>query len=198
MSPDSERGRSGQKQTAGATGRSRRNRTDEGKADRAYSVIGDDYPLGVCSMTELSGVWSKDEIVAFFDRTTVPLRLACNTPSGRLWMVSLWYVFEDDTLRCATGANADIVGLLRNDSTVAFEISTNDPPYSGVRGNGTASVEPDPEKDLLRELLRRYLGGTDSRLARRLLSDDRTEVTIRIEPDRLHSWDFTQRMADAS
>jgi Pyridoxamine 5'-phosphate oxidase len=149
-------------------------------------------------MTELSGAWSKSEIVAFFDRTTVPLRLACNTPSGRLWMVSLWYVFEDGSLCCATGANADIVRLLRNDPTVAFEVSTNDPPYSGVRGNGTASVEQDPEKDLLGELLGRYLGGTDSRLARELLSDGRTEVTVRIEPERLHSWDFTARMADAS
>ncbi|WP_231187163.1 pyridoxamine 5'-phosphate oxidase family protein [Haladaptatus sp. DYF46] len=149
-------------------------------------------------MTELSGAWSKSEVVEFFDRTAVPLRLACNTPSGRLWMVSLWYLFEDGTLCCATGANADIVRLLRNDSTVAFEVSTNDPPYSGVRGNGTASVEQDPEKDLLRELLGRYLGGTDSRLARELLSDGRTEVTVRIEPDRLHSWDFTAQMGDTS
>jgi nitroimidazol reductase NimA-like FMN-containing flavoprotein (pyridoxamine 5'-phosphate oxidase superfamily) len=149
-------------------------------------------------MTEHSGVWAKGEVAEFFDRTPVPLRLACNTPSGRLWMVSLWYVFENDTLCCATGANADIVGLLRDNSIVAFEVSTNDPPYSGVRGNGTASVEPDPEKDLLRDLLSRYLGGTDSRLARELLSDGRTEMTIRIEPDRLHSWDFTARMTETS
>ncbi|MGA9399361.1 MAG: pyridoxamine 5'-phosphate oxidase family protein, partial [Haladaptatus sp.] len=92
----------------------------------------------------------------------------------------------------------DIVDLLRKNPSVAFEVSTNDPPYTGVRGNGTASVEPDSEKELLRELVTRYLEDADSRLARELLSDDRTEVTIRIEPNRLHSWDFTARMGEPS
>ena len=83
-------------------------------------------------------------------------------------MVSLWYVYEEDTICCATAASADIVGLLRNDPSVAFEVSTNDPPYSGVRGNGTASIEPDPEKELLWKLVNRYLGDTDSKLAQNL------------------------------
>ena len=149
-------------------------------------------------MTELSGVWSKDELIEYFERTTVPLRLACTTPSGNLWMVSLWYLYDGDALWCATAASADIVDLLRKNPSVAFEVSTNDPPYTGVRGNGTASVEPDSEKELLRELVTRYLEDADSRLARELLSDDRTEVTIRIEPNRLHSWDFTARMGEPS
>ncbi|MCO8256169.1 pyridoxamine 5'-phosphate oxidase family protein [Haladaptatus sp. AB618] len=149
-------------------------------------------------MTELSGVWSKDELIEYFERTTVPLRLACRTPSGNLWMVSLWYLYDGDALCCATAASADIVDLLRKGPSVAFEVSTNDPPYTGVRGNGTASVEPDSEKELLRELVTRYLGDADSRLARELLSDDRSEVTIRIEPNRLHSWDFTARMGEPS
>jgi nitroimidazol reductase NimA-like FMN-containing flavoprotein (pyridoxamine 5'-phosphate oxidase superfamily) len=149
-------------------------------------------------MTTFTGVWSAAEVEAFLERTTVPLRLACTTPSGRLWMVSLWFRYRDGTIRCATSSRADVVRYLREDPHVAFEVSTNDPPYSGVRGNGTATVEPDADKETLRTLLERYLGGTDSAFARRLLSSDREEVALRVEPDRMYSWDFTDRMRDAS
>ncbi|QCC46558.1 pyridoxamine 5'-phosphate oxidase family protein [Halobellus limi] len=101
-------------------------------------------------------------------------------------------------LRCATGADAAVVEYLRNDPEVAFEVSTNEPPYKGVRGRGTASIEPDTDKRLLRSLFERYLGGTDNDLGDFLLDPDREEVRIRIRPERLHSWDFTERMADVS
>jgi hypothetical protein len=67
----------------------------------------------------------------------------------------------------------------------------------GVRGSAEATLSPDEEKSLLRELISRYLGGTDSRLARRLLDADREEVRIRIEPTRAHTWDYSERMRDA-
>jgi hypothetical protein len=92
------------------------------------------------------------------------------------------------------GPNADVVRFLRNDSEVAFEISTNEPPYRGVRGNGTASMSPDREKATLRTLVERYLGGTDSALAEWLLSDEREEIRIRIQPHEMYSWDYTERM----
>jgi hypothetical protein len=79
--------------------------------------------------------------------------------------------------------------------SAAFEISVNAPPYFGVRGAGAASVSPDEEKRLLRSLLERYLGGTDSTLAERLLRPEREEVHIRIEPERLYTWDFSDRMS---
>lgn len=148
---------------------------------------------------EVTGAWTADETRAFLtsDEGTVPVRLACHTPTGELWMLSLWYIFRDDRLLCATSADADVVEFLEHDSRVAFEVSVNEPPYFGVRGRGEVTVQPDEEKTLLRELLHRYLGGTESRLARRLLGDDREEVVLRIEPTQLSTWDFTGRMADA-
>lgn len=145
----------------------------------------------------LSGAWDAGETERFLESSTVPLRVACRTPDDEPWLLSLWYLYRDGALWCATGADADVVRYLRHDGGVAFEASTNNPPYRGVRGNGTASIDSDPEKQLLRELLERYLGGTDSTLARRLLSPDREEVRIRIDPARLYTWDFTDRMADA-
>jgi nitroimidazol reductase NimA-like FMN-containing flavoprotein (pyridoxamine 5'-phosphate oxidase superfamily) len=148
-------------------------------------------------MPPVKGPWSRDQLTQFLDDALIPLRLGCRRPDGGLWMLSLWYSFEDGQFRCATGRDSEIARFLRADDGVCFELSTNRPPYMGVRGNGTATLEPDEDKVLLRSLLDRYLGGTDSDLADLLLAEDREEVVIRIEPDRLFTWDFTDRMESA-
>lgn len=148
-------------------------------------------------MAEWTGSWARADAVAYLEEATVPIRLACRTSEGGLWMLSLWYRYRDGAFHCATSAEADVVRYLEADPGVAFEVSDNDPPYRGVRGAGTATVEPDEDKALLEALIRRYLGGTDSALADRLLAADRREVHIRIDPDRCYTWDFTERMADA-
>jgi len=147
---------------------------------------------------EPTGTWDRSQTEAFLSETTVPLRLSCRRPAGDLWMLSLWFRYRDGALWCATSAKADVIRYLEATDHVAFEISTNEPPYNGVRGNGMATVTPDPEKALLRDLLRRYLGGTDSQLATRLLSPERDEVRIRIDPENVYTWDFTERMADST
>jgi hypothetical protein len=145
----------------------------------------------------VTGTWTRAEATSFLADATVPVRVACRTPEGGLWMLSLWFLPWDGSLWCATGADADVVRYLSHDDGVAFEVSTNDPPYRGVRGAGTTTVEADTDKSLLRALFDRYLGGTDNRLADRLLDDDRDEVRIRIDPSRLYTWDFADRMRDA-
>jgi hypothetical protein len=151
-------------------------------------------------MVTYTGAWDRAGVAAFLEETRVPIRLACRTPSGGLWMLSLWYDFDADAERfvCSTAATADVVDYLDADDGVAFEVSTNDPPYRGVRGSGRATVTPDEGKTVLRDLLERYLGGTDSPLAGRLLAPDRDEVTISIDPGRWYSWDFSDRMGGAS
>ncbi|WP_254839494.1 pyridoxamine 5'-phosphate oxidase family protein [Natronomonas marina] len=148
-------------------------------------------------MPAWNGAWSEAEATAYLEDATVPIRLACRTPDGGLWMLSLWFRYRDGAFHCATGADADVVEYLEADSGVAFEVSDNDPPYRGVRGAGTATVDPDEGKALLEDLLERYLGGTDNALADRLLVDEREEVHVRIDPTRLYTWDFGERMADA-
>jgi nitroimidazol reductase NimA-like FMN-containing flavoprotein (pyridoxamine 5'-phosphate oxidase superfamily) len=145
----------------------------------------------------VTGVWSWSEAESFLAETVVPIRLSCRTPAGGLWMLSLWYLPREESLWCATSADADVVEYLRADGDVAFEVSTNDPPYRGVRGAGTATIEPDEGKELLHALFERYLGGTDNSLADRLLDEDREEVRIRIDPERCYTWDFSDRMRDA-
>ncbi len=148
-------------------------------------------------MPTWTGAWSEAEAESYLAESTVPIRLGCRTPGGGLWMLSLWYRYRDEAFHCATGADADIVRYLESDPDVSFEVSDNEPPYRGVRGAGTAILERDEGKTLLEELLKRYLGGTDNRLADRLLHADREEVRIRIEPNKLYSWDFTDRMTES-
>jgi nitroimidazol reductase NimA-like FMN-containing flavoprotein (pyridoxamine 5'-phosphate oxidase superfamily) len=141
----------------------------------------------------LTGPWDRERVDEFLGAAQIPVRVGCHTPSGDPWIVSLWFRW-DGAVHCATSADADLVSFLAADDYVSFEVSTNDPPYAGVRGRGTASVEPDTDKQLLRTLFERYLGGTDNDLADMLLRPERDEVHIRIEPDRAHTWDFSGRM----
>ncbi len=147
-------------------------------------------------MPTWTGTWSEAEAEAYLSESTAPIRIACRTPSDGLWMLSLWYRYRDGAFHCATGADADIVRYLEGNPGVAFEVSSNEPPYKGVRGSGAATIEPDGDKSLLESLLKRYLGGTENRLAIRLLDADREEVRIRIDPTKLYTWDFTDRMSD--
>ena len=145
-------------------------------------------------MTEFRGAWTDDEVAGFFREAAIPIRLAVRRPDGTPWVVTLWYRYCDGRLECATSADADLLTYLRGDPEVAFDVSTNEIPYRGVRGHGSASLAPDDDKTVLRALLERYLGGTDSPLADRLLDDDRDEVRIRIEPRTVFSWDYSDRM----
>lgn len=145
-------------------------------------------------MVSLDGPWTRAETDEFLDAALVPVRLGCHNPAGGLWMLSLWYRYRDGQIQCATAKQADVVSFLRQNDEVCFEVSTNLPPYMGVRGAGRATVTDDGGKETLRDLVDRYLGTTEAEMAQRLLADDREEVTIAIEPTRLYTWDFTPRM----
>jgi nitroimidazol reductase NimA-like FMN-containing flavoprotein (pyridoxamine 5'-phosphate oxidase superfamily) len=148
-------------------------------------------------MTDFAGIWDETEVAEFLGGATIPIRLATTTPSGHLWMVSLWFRHREGWFECATKADARLVEYLRADPEVAFEVSTNEMPYRGVRGRGQATVDPDEDKATLRALIERYLGGTDSELAEWLLDPAREEVRIRIDPAKVYSWDFSDRMTEA-
>mgnify|MGYP002281657110 FL=1 len=160
-----------------------------------------------------TGPWDRDRVDEFLAAARIPVRLGCRTPSDRPWIVSLWFAWDPDAgterdaegdpadppgaIRCATSASADLVEFVEHDPEVSFDVSTNDPPYKGVRGRGRATVVPDEDKRLLRSLLEKYLGGTDNPTADRLLRPDREEVEIRIDVERLHAWDYSGRMGSA-
>ena len=146
------------------------------------------------TMDHVRGAWSEDEAAEFLQSTAIPIRLTTRRPDGSLWTVALWYRYRGGALECATAADAALVRYLRNEDGVAFDVSTNHPPYRGVRGHGRATVSADADKAVLRDLLERYLDGTDSDLARTLLDEERAEVRIRVHPREVYTWDYTERM----
>jgi hypothetical protein len=125
-----------------------------------------------------------NSIEQYLKEIQIPLRLSCVSNAGWPVVLSLWYLFED-------------VAYLEQDSRCAFEIASDQPPYCGVRGRALATIDHDRGLEILERLLERYLGDTDNALARQLLNRSVAEVAIRLAPQRFHTWDFTDRMANS-
>jgi hypothetical protein len=106
-------------------------------------------------------------------------------------------LYEDGAVWCATNSKARVLSYLTNEPRCGFEIAGDTPPYRGVRGKGRASLHPELGGKVLEQLLERYDIASSSKLAGMLLSKIDQEVAIRIEPGRISSWDFSQRMKGA-
>jgi nitroimidazol reductase NimA-like FMN-containing flavoprotein (pyridoxamine 5'-phosphate oxidase superfamily) len=142
----------------------------------------------------LKGPWDQAQVDSFLRNSTFPLRLACVAEDGFPRVVSVWYGYDGQHLRCVSHRSSQLVNLLERCDRVGFELAPNEPPYHGVRGQGIARLDADADGVVLRQMLQRYLGGTTSKLARWLLSRAEDEMLITIEPLRLFSWDYRERM----
>lgn len=131
----------------------------------------------------------------YLTRAEIPLRLSCISNTGWPVVLSLWYLYEDGHLFCATPQVAKVVSYVMEEPRCAFEIASDRPPYCGVRGRALATIEPDRGLEILERLLVRYMGGTDNELAQRLLGRSQAEVAIRLTPQSHHTWNFSERMA---
>lgn len=145
----------------------------------------------------LSGPWNRDRVQAYLAETCIPMRLAANTDTGFPIVLSLWFLAEEDELLAVVHRDARIAKRLKADARCAFEIAPDEPPYRGVRGQATASLDPDGAAALLERLLERYLSSTDSSLGRFLLARADEELIVRLQPNWMASWDYSRRMEDA-
>lgn len=140
------------------------------------------------------GPWSQTQIEQFFAETRFPLRLACVGEDGYPRVVSLWFLYQEGKLYCASHRSSQLVSMLRANTRVGFELGPNEPPYYGVRGQGNAGLSEEGGADMLKQLLERYLDGVNSPLAKWLLSRSADETLITVTPTRWFSWDYRQRM----
>lgn len=141
------------------------------------------------------GSWSGSQIEKFLDDSRIPLRLSFMTGKGPL-IVPVWFRYGAGGFWSCSPHESLLVKSLNEQPQVAFDVSTNDIPYRGVRGRGSARCSIAPDKAALEELLVRYLDGTDNELARWLLNRAGREALIRIEVEWITSWDFSARMED--
>jgi hypothetical protein len=147
--------------------------------------------------TTYRGAWDHEQVSQFLQQSSFPIRLAGIGADGFPRVVSLWYRHQQDTLLCVSHRDSHLIKLLRGNPRVGFEISPNEPPYYGARGQALATLEPLGDQSTLDELISSYLGGSDSSLARWLLERSDEELLITLKPTRIYSWDYRVRMADA-
>ena len=124
----------------------------------------------------------------------VPLRLACLTKSGWPMIVPLWFKFLNDRFYCATQENAKIISYLNKDNRCAFEISSEIPPYRGIRGQGKTIIKKELGIEILQTVIEKYLQKKDKDLTTYLLKSKEKEVAIEITPIKIFYWDYTNRM----
>lgn len=140
--------------------------------------------------------WNQTSIEHYLQNQVIPIRLSCLDDNGFPLVCSLWFVYEENALWCATHQSAKIIQLLSVNPKCGFEISVNDIPYKGVRGKGQVELIKEKGKVVLGKLIDRYLGDTNSSLATWLLSRSEDEYAIKINIKSITSWDFSQRMSE--
>jgi nitroimidazol reductase NimA-like FMN-containing flavoprotein (pyridoxamine 5'-phosphate oxidase superfamily) len=141
-----------------------------------------------------SSAWDEQQINRFLADAVIPIRLGCVDHEGDPLVCSLWYLYADGALWCATQQSASVITLLEADPRCGFEVAPETMPYRGVRGQGKVVLSAEQGPGTLLRLLDRYLGTRDSGFATWLIGRSSTEVAIRIEPAWVTSWDFSQRM----
>lgn len=146
----------------------------------------------------LRGPWSSTEVAAYLRATVAPLRLAFPTSSGFPAIVSLWFLYDHPHFWCAVPSSSFVARCIVEDSRCAFEVATNEPPYRGLRGRALVRVAAREGEAVLRQLIDRYLGDDESRLAQWLLSRKGNEVALRPEPVVMTCWDYTERMLEGA
>ena len=146
------------------------------------------------SEVALTGPWSQADVEAYLQAAVIPARISVVSKSGWPVVVSLWFLYERQTIYCATRPMSRIAKLLAGQSRVGFEIAGEAPPYRGVRGQGIASLGVDAGGVLLTRLIDRYLGKAETPFRNWLLAGADGEVAIAIRPVRFMSWDYRARM----
>ena len=141
------------------------------------------------------GSWTGRQLEQFLSNTLIPLRIAVTSLNGPL-IVPLWFEYSAGKFLSCSPTHSLLVRSLSQHPQVAFDVSTNDIPYHGVRGRGSASCTHAPDNNTLVRLLTRYTGGTDNTLAKRLLNRSEPETLIQLDVDWCTSWDFGPRMDD--
>ncbi len=144
-------------------------------------------------MIPRSGPWAVDEIERYLRDTVIPVRIATIGSSGPM-VQSLWFIYDDGSLWCATQSDAVVVRRLRADPRCGFEVAADSPPYRGVRGRGRATIEADEAATILPRLIDRYLGSQPNPLGDWLMSRLDGEVAVRITDLTVTSWDYSGRM----
>ena len=126
--------------------------------------------------------------------TKIPIRLGFIKPNGAPSIISLWYIDMNGKIYCATQKTAKIIQYLENQPICGFEISADQPPYKGSRGEGIVKIIPTKGPEILNILIKKYLGEKESILSKFLRVHSKNEIAIEITPTKIFHYDYSKRM----
>ena len=126
--------------------------------------------------------------------TKIPIRLGFIKPNGAPSIISLWYIDMNGKIYCATQKTAKIIHYLKNQPICGFEISADQPPYKGSRGEGIVKIIPTKGPEILNILIKKYLGEKESILSKFLRVHSKNEIAIEITPTKIFHYDYSKRM----
>ena len=89
---------------------------------------------------KLSGPWSEHEIECFLERSVIPMRLSVISRAGWPVVLSLWFLYENGFLKCASRRQSKVISFLKDNPRCGLEIAGEAPPYHGVRSQGAAAI----------------------------------------------------------
>ena len=108
----------------------------------------------------------------------------------------VWYYFDNDKIYFETGKDARKTQNIKRKNTIYFCIDDDTAPYKGVRGKGTAITIQDVDKSLpiVENLLIKYLGTLDNKMAKFLFNSVKSgeSVVIEITPHFFATWDHSK------
>ncbi|KDE98923.1 F420-dependent protein [Mycolicibacterium aromaticivorans JS19b1 = JCM 16368] len=106
-------------------------------------------------MDELS-----DEAAAFLSEGTRTAKLAYVAADGRPLVAPVWFIVDGGQLVFNTGKTTAKGHALSRDPRVAICVDDQDPPFSFVQVQGTASLSEDPDEllELATRIAARYMG----------------------------------------
>ena len=126
--------------------------------------------------------------------TKIPIRIGFIKSNGYPSIISLWYIDIDGKIYCATQKTAKIIQYLETNPSCGFEIASDQPPYKGSRGEGIVKIIPSKGPEILKILIKKYLGEKESTLSKFLLSHCKNEIAIEITPTKIFHYDYSKRM----
>jgi len=138
-----------------------------------------------------------EEINKFIPDLKIPIRVGFIKSNDVPAVISLWYVYNDGKIYCASQKTAKIVSYLKKNPLCGFEIAADKPPYKGMRGEGTARILNETGAYVLDLLMEKYLGEKESKLSKYLRNNSKTEVAIEITPQKIFNYDYSKRMKDS-
>lgn len=129
-----------------------------------------------------------DDVIAFLSEGTRTAVMGWVAADGRPLAAPVWFVVDDGALVFNTGKTTAKGRALARDPRVVLCIHDDDPPFSFVQVQGTATISEDPDEvlDIATRAGGRYMGADRAEeFGRR--NGVPGELVVRVKPTKVHA-----------